>query len=342
MPIRRVHPLCHAAITAVALILVTACTPAPTTHVVPNDPLPSWNDGPSKTAIVAFVDRVTATDGPAFVPEAERIAVFDNDGTLWSEQPAYFQLLFAIDRVRDEADAHPEWREVPALAAAIDGDMEAVVAGGHHAIFEVVNASHSGMTADGFAAVVSQWLETARHPRFDRPYDELVFQPMLELLEYLRDNGFSTFIVSGGGIDFMRVFVEQAYGIPPEQVVGSMGELAYEVRDGIPTLVKQPGVFFVNDGPGKPVGIARLIGRRPIAAFGNSDGDFQMIEWTTAGEGPRFGLFVHHDDAEREWAYDRDSSIGRLNRGLDEADERGWTIVSMKDEWKRIYPWESP
>lgn len=301
-------------------------------------PLPSWNDGVAKEEITGFVAAVCDPQSPDFVPEAERIAAFDNDGTLWSEQPMYFQLAFAIDRVRALAPEHPEWREQQPYRAVLEGDTAALAAGGHHALLEVVGATHSGMTTDEFAAVVRDWLATARHPRFDRPYTELVFQPMLELLTYLRANGFKTYIVSGGGIEFLRVFAEEIYGIPPEQVVGSMGELVYEVRGGGPALIKRPGLFFVDDGPGKPVGIARAIGRRPVAAFGNSDGDFQMLEWTTAGDGARLGVLIHHTDAEREWAYDRDSHVGRLDRGLDEAAGCGWVVVSMQEDWATIFP----
>jgi len=323
--------------------LLAACAPTPDRPSVDAsiDPLPSWKEGAARTAIVDFVAAVTDPSSPGFVPEPERIAVFDNDGTLWSEQPVYFQLAFAVDRVRALAPEHPEWKDQQPFKAALEGDLATLGAGGHHAILELVAETHSGLTTDEFAAVVSDWLATARHPRFDRPYTDLVFKPMLELLAYLRESSFKTYIVSGGGVDFMRVFAERVYGIPAEQVVGSMGDLAYEVRDGEPVLVKRPGVFFIDDGPGKPVGIARFVGRRPIAAFGNSDGDFQMLEWSTSGSGPRLGLYVHHDDAEREWAYDRESSIGRLDRGLDQAPSRGWTVVSMRDDWKRVYPWQS-
>jgi len=325
-----------------AVSVLAACAPAPDRQS-PNaaaDPLPSWREGSARTAVMDFVTTVTDPSSPGFVPEPERIAVFDNDGTLWSEQPIYFQLAFAADRVRALAPEHPEWQSQQPFKAALEGDLETLSAGGHRAILEIVAATHSGLTTDEFAAVVADWLATARHPRFDRPYADLVYQPMLELLAYLRESSFKTYIVSGGGVDFMRVFAERVYGIPPEQVVGSMGDLAYEVRDGEPALVKQPGIFFIDDGPDKPVGIARFIGRRPIAAFGNSDGDFQMLEWTTSGSGRRLGVYIHHDDAEREWAYDRDSPIGRLQRGLDEAPARGWTVVSMREDWTRVYPFE--
>jgi phosphoserine phosphatase len=302
------------------------------------DPLPSWNEGASRDAILDFVDRVTDPAGPDFVAEPERIAVFDNDGTLWSEQPLYFQLLFAIDRVEAMAPDHPEWKDLQPFQAALDGDMEALAASGKKGILELVMATHAGMTTTEFEAVVTDWLATARHPTTGKPYTEMVYQPMLELLDYLRANGFKTFIVSGGGIEFMRPWTEAAYGIPPEFVVGSTIKTTYEVRDGEPVIVRLPEIDFFDDKAGKPVGINRHIGRRPIAAFGNSDGDFQMLEWTTAGDGARLGVYIHHTDAEREWAYDRDSHVGRLDRGLDEAKERGWVVVSMKDAWGRVFP----
>lgn len=305
------------------------------------DPLPSWNEGPAKQAIRGFVERV-ATAGPDFVPPAERIAVFDNDGALWSEQPIYFQLAFAIDRVKALAPKHPEWKTMAPFQAVLEGDREALAAGGEHAIVELVMASHAGMTTDEFAAIVRDWLATARHPRFQRPYTELVFQPMLELLAYLRANGFQTWIVSGGGIEFLRVFAEEAYGIPPEQVVGSSIVTEFQLRDGRPVLARLPKVGFVDDGPGKPVAIHQFIGRRPIAAFGNSDGDLQMLQWTTLADGPRFGLLVRHTDAEREWAYDRKSTVGRLDAALDEAGRRGWTVVDMKRDWRVVYPFQNP
>jgi phosphoglycolate phosphatase-like HAD superfamily hydrolase len=305
-----------------------------------NDPLPSWNDGPSKKAILAFVAKVTKVGSPDFVPPAERVAVFDNDGTLWSEQPVYFQFAFAIDRVKTMADQHPEWKEKQPFKAVLDNDLKTALAGGEKAVVELVMATHTGMTTDEFHATVLDWVKTARHPRFKRPYTDLVYQPMIEVLAYLRANGFKTFIVSGGGIEFMRPWVEKAYGIPPEQVVGSSGKLKYEVRDGKPVLVKLPEVNLIDDGPGKPVGIQQHIGRRPVMCFGNSDGDLQMLQYTTAGPGARFGLIVHHTDAEREWAYDRDSHIGKLNKALDEAPKSGWVVTDMKKEWKVIYPFQ--
>ncbi len=319
----------------VAAVVFAGCTPPPEAN-----PLPSWNDGPTKAAVVSFVERVTDSTQTAFVPAEERIAVFDNDGTLWAEQPMYFQLAFAIDRVRELAPDHSEWSTRMPFAAILSGDAEALAALTEHDIVEIVTATHSGMTVDEFRSAVEGWLATARHPRFDQRYTDLVYQPMLELLDYFRANGFKTFIVSGGGIDFMRAFTERVYGIPPEQVVGSMGKLAVEMRGGSPVLVKQPGVDFIDDKEGKPVGIARFIGRRPIAAFGNSDGDLAMLQYTAAGPGAQLMVYIHHDDAEREWAYDRESHIGRLAQGLDEAAARGWTVVSMKNDWRRSFAFE--
>ena len=299
--------------------------------------LPSWNENASREAVIDFVERVTREGGADFVPAPERIAVFDNDGTLWAEQPIYFQLAFALDRIRAMAPDHPEWKTEAPFQAVLEGDHEAILASGKEGLVKIVMASHANQTTEEFAAEVDAWVETARHPRFDRPYTELVYQPMLELLEYLRANDFKTYIVSGGGIDFMRVFAEEVYGIPPEQVVGTRIESKYEVRDGTPVIIRQPEIAFIDDKEGKPLGIHQHIGRRPIFAAGNSDGDFQMLEWTTTGEGPRFGLLVHHTDEEREWAYDRDSHIGKLVRGLDEAETRGWHLVDMKADWKTIF-----
>jgi phosphoglycolate phosphatase-like HAD superfamily hydrolase len=304
------------------------------------DALASWNDTAPKKAIETFVARVTKPGTPDLVPVAERIAVFDNDGTLWAEQPLYFQLLFALDRVKALAPQHPEWKEKEPFASLLKGDVKGILAGGEPALVQIVEATHAGMTTDEFDQTVRDWLAAAKHPKTGRPYTEMVYRPMLELLAYLRANGFKTFIVSGGGVDFMRVFSERVYGIPPEQVVGSTGKVKFDLRDGKPVLVKLPEIQFVDDKDGKPVGIHQFIGRRPIAAFGNSDGDLQMLQWTAAGSGARFCLYVHHTDAEREWAYDRQSSIGRLDKGLDEANARGWTVVNMKDDWKRIFAFD--
>ena len=306
------------------------------------DPLPSWNDGPAKTAIVEFVEAVTAEGGPDYVPPAERIAVFDNDGTLWSEQPIYVQLAFALDRIKALAPEHPEWKDTQPFKAVLEGDRDALAASGMEGVVTLVMASHAGMTTDEFSKIVTDWLATARHPRFDRPYTELVYRPMLELLAYLRANEIKTFIVSGGGIEFMRPWTEAVYGIPPEQVVGSSIKTAYEVRDGVPVIVRLPEVDFIDDKAGKPVGIQKFIGRRPIAAFGNSDGDLQMLEWTTAGDGRRLGVIVRHDDAEREYAYDRDGHVGRLDAALDRASDAGWLVISMKSDWSMVFGGDGP
>jgi phosphoglycolate phosphatase-like HAD superfamily hydrolase len=301
------------------------------------DPLPSWHDGAARRAIMAFVAKATNKKDPDFVPPAERVAVFDNDGTLWAEQPLYFQGLFALDRVKALAPRHPEWKDQQPFKAVLENDMKALAASGEKGMVEIVMATHAGMTTTEFEAIVKDWLATARHPKFKRPYTELAYQPMRELLAYLRANGFKTYIVSGGGIEFMRPWVEKVYGIPPEQVVGSSIKTKFEQRDGRPVLVRLPEVDFVDDQAGKPVGIHKFIGRRPIAAFGNSDGDLQMLQWTCAAPGARFCLIVHHTDADREWAYDRHSSIGRLDRALDEAQPGGWTVVDMRRDWKRIF-----
>ena len=304
------------------------------------DPLPSWRDGRTKQAILEFVKQATAKGGPKFVPPAERIAVFDNDGTLWAEQPMYFQLAFALDRVKSLAPQHPEWQEQEPFKSALAGDLAGVAAGGEKGLLELVAATHADTTSEEFEKAVKDWLAAAKHPRFNRLYTDLVYQPMLELLAFLRANGFKTYIVSGGGVEFVRAFSEKVYGIPPEQVVGSSIKTKYEVRDGRPVIARLPAIDFIDDKAGKPVGIHKFIGRRPLMAFGNSDGDFEMLEWTTAGPGPRFGLIVHHDDATREWAYDRESHVGRLKRGLDEGRQRGWSIASMKSDWRRVFPFE--
>jgi phosphoglycolate phosphatase-like HAD superfamily hydrolase len=303
-----------------------------------SDPLPSWTNGTAKQAILAFVARVTTEQGADFVPTAERIATFDNDGTLWAEQPYYFQLAFAFDRIKAMAPQHPEWKDHEPFKALLQNDKAAFASSGESGLLEVVAATHAGMTTDEFTDAVRDWMATARHPRFGRPYNQLTYQPMLELLAYLRANGFKTFIVSGGGVEFMRPWVEKAYGIPPEQVVGSSGVVKFETdATGKPRLIKLTKVEFVDDGPGKPVGINRFIGRRPIFAFGNSDGDLEMLQWTVAGAGPRFAGLVHHTDAEREYAYDRQSKIGKLDKALDAAAAGGWTVVDMKNDWSRIF-----
>jgi phosphoglycolate phosphatase-like HAD superfamily hydrolase len=322
-------------------ILLTFLAQAANARPGEGDPLPSWNDGPSKSAITAFVAKVTKEGSPDFVKPAERIAVFDNDGTLWCEQPVYFQVAFAIDRVKAMAAKHPEWKDKEPFKSVLAGDMKAVMAGGQQAILEIMAVTHAGMTTDEFRASVLEWLKTAKHPKYKRPYNKCIYQPMLEVLAYLRDNGFKTFIVSGGGVEFMRPWAEEAYGIPPEQVVGSSGVVKFEVgADGKPVLVKEPQIEFIDDGPGKPVGINRFIGRRPVMAFGNSDGDLQMLQYTAAGDGTRFALIVHHTDGEREVAYDRTSHIGKLDKALEEAAAKGWTVVDMKKEWKTVFPAE--
>ena len=320
--------------------LVALCVAGLALPAFAADPLPSWNDTPQKKAIVTFVERVTKEGSPDFVPPSERIATFDQDGTLWAEQPMYFQLFFALDRVRALAPRHPEWKEKEPFASLLKGDVKGALAGGERAMIEIVMATHAGMTTEEFAQIVREWIATARHPKTGRFYTEMVYQPMLELLAYLRANGFRTFIVSGGGIEFMRPWTEKVYGIPPEQVIGSSIKTKFGMRDGKPVLVRLPEIDFIDDKEGKPVGIHRHIGRRPIAAFGNSDGDLAMIQWTTAGSGARFALLVRHTDAEREWAYDRSSSIGRLDKALEEAQAKGWTVVDMKNDWKVVFPFE--
>jgi hypothetical protein len=305
------------------------------------DPLPSWNDGAAKSSITNFVARVTTQGGPDFVPPDQRIATFDNDGTLWVEQPMYVQFAFVLDRVKALAPQNPGWKTKQPFKAVLDGDMKALGASGEKGLVELMAVTHAGMTVDDFVKIVSEWLATARHPRFKRPYTELVYQPMLEVLAYLRANGFKTFIVSGGGIEFMRPWTEKVYGIPPEQVVGSSIKTQFQMRDGRPTLFRLPQINFIDDKTGKPVGINQHIGRRPIAAFGNSDGDLQMLQWTTmSGSGARFGLIVHHTDAEREYAYDRKSHVGKLDLALDGAAVNKWTLADMKKDWKRVFAFE--
>ena len=305
------------------------------------DPLPSWNEGPNKQSIVDFVTRTTTAGSRDWIPVPERIATFDNDGTLWTEQPMYFQVIFALDRIKALASQHPEWRTTEPFRSVLADDRAQLAALGEKSMVDIVAASHSDLTTEQFAKVVADWLTTARHPRFKRPYTDLVYQPMLELLAWLRANQFKTFIVSGGGLEFMRSFAERVYGIPPEQVVGSSGVTKYVMpQPDKPVLMKEAQVEFVDDGPGKPAGINRFIGRRPCFAFGNSDGDQQMLEWTAAGEGLRYMGLVHHTDAVREYAYDRDSPVGRLDKAWDEAVRRKWTVVSMKDDWKVIYPFQ--
>lgn len=323
------------------LIALFACTAssqvvaqAPT---IP-DPLPSWNEGQAKTAIVTFVKKVTDEQSADFIPQAERIVAFDNDGTLWSEQPMYFQLAFAMDRVKRLAPTHPQWNDQQPFRSVLEGDFNELMTGGLPSITKLIGATHAGMTSEEFNAIVTGWIETAEHPTTGRLYKEMIFQPMLEVLDYLRKSGFKTFIVSGGGIDFMRPWVEATYGIPPEQVVGSSIKTEFQLRDGQPVIIRLSAANFVNDREGKPVGINRFIGRRPIAAFGNSDGDLQMLQWTTVGQPVSLGVIIHHTDANREWAYDRKSPFGKLDQGLNQAFENGWIVVDMAKDWNQIYP----
>jgi phosphoglycolate phosphatase-like HAD superfamily hydrolase len=300
--------------------------------------LASWADNASRQRIIDFVEASVKEGGPGYIAPAERIAVFDNDGTLWCEKPAYFQLFFALDRVKAMAPEHPEWKDTEPYKSILAGDLAALAAQGEHALLEVVMQTHAGMSVDEFQAIVADWMKTARHPKFDRPFDQLVYQPMLELLAYLRANGYETWIVSGGGIEFLRTFAERTYGVPPQQVVGSSIVTEFQLVDGKPSLVRLPKIDFIDDKAGKPVGINKFIGRRPVFAAGNSDGDFEMLQWTTMAEGPRLGMIVHHTDSEREFAYDRESSVGRLEKALDAAPTAGWLVVDMKNDWNRIFP----
>jgi len=323
---------------ALALIVGASALVTPAVSWAQSDPLPSWNDTAPKAAIVDFVEKVTKEGGTDFVPASQRIAVFDNDGTLWVEQPMYTQLAFVIDRGKAQAPTHPEWATTQPFQAVLENDLAALLKSGEKGLLELVMATHADMTVDQFEEVVTRWLAEAHDPRFKRPYTELVYQPMLELLAYLRANGFQTFIVSGGGIEFMRPWTEKVYGVAPNQVVGSSIKTKFEMRNESPTLFRLPEVNFVNDGPGKPVGINEHIGIRPIAAFGNSDGDLEMLQWTTLGPGPSLGMLVHHTDAEREYAYDRRSEFGHLDKALDAAAVNGWTVIDMKADWKQVFP----
>ena len=304
-------------------------------------PLPSWNEGPVKRAILDFVERTTRVGSPDFVPVANRIAAFDNDGTLWCEQPMYVQLRFALDRVKTLAPMHPNWSVLEPFKSVLDGELTRTAAGGEKMLAELIIATHSGMTTEEFEAIVTDWMRRARHPRFDRPYPELVYQPMLEVLHFLQQNGYRSHIVSGGGIEFMRPWTTPVYGIPPERIVGSSVKNRYELRDDKPVLIRLAEMDFIDDKAGKPVAISKFMGQRPIMTFGNSDGDYEMLRYVTAGNGPRFGLIVHHTDAKREYAYDRKSVYGRLDRALDEAPKRGWFLADMKNDWRRIFPFEA-
>ncbi|WP_417602331.1 HAD family hydrolase [Owenweeksia hongkongensis] len=337
---------------ALVFAILTNCTPSKedNTHSEPDtplkqeqaaDPLPSWNEGVTKKAIIDFVEKTTNEGSTDFVEVKNRIATFDNDGNLWSEQPLYFQLIFAMDRIKAMAEGHPEWKNEEPYKSILEGNVEKALAGGTKSILALVMASHAGMTTDEFNQEVNDWLATAKHPKTGKPFNEMIYQPMVELLDYLRANDYKTFIVSGGGVDFMRAWVEEAYGIPPHQVIGSSNKVKYEVsEDGTPTLIKQAELNFIDDKEGKPVGIHQYIGMRPVFASGNSDGDYQMLEYTMAGNGPRFGLLLHHTDSIREFAYDRESHIGQLNKGLDDAEKMGWTVIDMKKDWKKVYHFE--
>lgn len=342
MPDRSAFPSRRPALSglAAAALLSLGIAIAPQAASARTDPLPSWNAGAAKSAIVSFVERVTGEGSPHFVAPEDRIATFDNDGTLWSEQPFYFQLAFALDRIREQAKADPALAEKEPYKSVLSGDPEKLAALGEKGLAQVMALTHAGLTVEAFDGQVREWLARARHPRFERAYTDLVFQPMLELLAYLRANGFKTYVVSGGGIDFMRPWMQDVYGIPPEQIIGSSGKTAFRIDGDRPVIEKLPEVEFIDDGPGKPVGINRFIGRRPIFAAGNSDGDLQMLQWATLGEGERLALIVHHTDAEREWAYDRASHVGRLDRALDEAGKHGWQVVDMKNDWKTVFAFE--
>jgi len=332
-------PVKNSVLNLVFIIYLLACThDYRQKDSLPSDPLPSWNTSATKLSIIRFVEAVIDSSNADYIPREQRIAVFDNDGTLWSEQPMYFQLAFALDRVKVLAPQHPEWKNKQPFKALLEGDLKTALAGGEKALLEIIMTTHAGMTTSEFEHIVKDWINTAKHPKTNKLYKEMVFQPMLELLDYLRANGFKTYIVSGGGIDFMRPWTEEVYGIPAEQVIGSSGKVKYEMKDGQPVLVKLPEINFIDDKEGKPVGIHQYIGKRPVFTAGNSDGDYAMLQWTSAGSGPRFGMIVHHTDSVREYAYDRHSSIGHLEKGLDDAGKYNWLIVDMKNDWNKIYP----
>lgn len=323
-----------------AFITLSSCNKKEITARSGNDPLPSWNNGKTKAAIINFVNQVTNEQSPDFIKIEDRIATFDNDGNLWSEQPMYFQLFFAIDRVKYLADEHPEWQIQQPFKAVLENDIPAMLSNGHKGLLDLMMATHTGMTTEKFNELVKQWLSQSRHPRFNQPYNKLIYQPMLELLAYLRANQFKTFIVSGGGIEFMRAWVYEAYGIPPDQVVGSSIKTVFDYNEGSPVIRRLPEIDFIDDKSGKPVGINKFIGKRPVFSSGNSDGDLQMMQYTAGGEGKRFMLYLHHTDSVREWAYDKESHVGRLDKGLEEAVKNNWTVINMKTDWKIIYPFQ--
>jgi haloacid dehalogenase-like hydrolase len=320
--------------------VIWSCSPTNQNKIADNDPLPSWNEGATKSAIIDYVNEVTKKGDVNFIPISERIATFDNDGNLWSEQPMYFQLYFAIDRVKAMADQHPEWKTTQPFKAVLDNDMDALLKSGEHGLLQIIMATHSDNTTEEFEQIVKDWMVSSKHPRFNKKFNDLVYQPMLELLAYLRANDFKTFIVSGGGIEFMRPWTAEVYGIPPDQVVGSTIKTEFDYNDGNPKINRLAAIDFVDDKAGKPIGIHKHIGKKPVFASGNSDGDLQMLQWTDSNKFKSFQLYLHHTDADREWAYDRDSHIGRLDKGLDEANEKGWTVINMKKDWNTIYPFQ--
>lgn len=322
------------------LFLVLSCTPEPRQEKVKTDPLPSWIESGTKSSIINYVESVTSVDSQEFIPIENRIATFDNDGTLWAEQPMYFQLAFAIDRVKELAPSHPEWKEKEPFKYILNDDMQGVMASGIPGLLKIVMASHAGNTTDEFEQIVKDWASTAKHPKLHRPFTELVYQPMLELLEYLRANGFKTYIVSGGGVDFMRALVTEVYGIPSEQIIGSTIATNFDYDDGKPAITRLPEIDFIDDKEGKPININKIIGKKPVFAAGNSDGDLAMLQWTASNKHKSFMLYVHHTDSIREWAYDRESNIGKLDAGLDQALKDGWTVINMQKDWKVIYPFE--
>jgi hypothetical protein len=328
---------------SILLNVFVACTPNADVNNETSkqtDPLSSWNNGTTKTAIINYVNDVTNPESKNFIAIPDRIATFDNDGNLWSEQPAYFQLFFAIDRVKALASKHPEWKTTQPFKSILENDMDELMKQGEHGLIEIVMATHAGNTIDEFENDVVNWINTAKHPTKNVGYDELVYQPMLELLQYLRANDFKTYVVSGGGVDFMRAFVTEIYGIPEEQIIGSRIKTKFEYNDGEPKIIRLPELDFIDDKEGKPLNIQKIIGKKPVFASGNSDGDLAMMQWTASNKLKSFMLYLHHTDSVSEWAYDRKSHIGRLDKGLDQANNNGWTVIDMEKDWKVIYPFE--